>query len=216
MVDRILATLGALDAWPLYGFVAVLAFGESAGLLGLVVPGETVILLGAALAAQGHARIEILAPLVVLAVVSGDIAGYLWGRRLGPQIRTGRLGNRLGPARWQMVEDAMARRGVFAVILGRWVGIARALLPATAGATGMPSRRFIPAAILGGAVWAVVITTLGFAAGSAWEDIGTSLKRGGLIAGTAALTLILARRLRSAVGSRGGHEGQRWWLRRRW
>ncbi|TRW46735.1 DedA family protein [Georgenia yuyongxinii] len=192
----IAAHVSGLHGPALYAVVGLLAFGEGAAFLGLVLPGETAVFLGAALAAQGHARLAILVVVVAAAAVAGDAVGYEVGRRLGPRVRTGPLGRRIGASRWHRAETAIERRGAVAVVLGRWVGLLRALVPAAAGATRMPYRRFLVANAAGGVSWALAVSLLGYGAGVAWPQVQAWLGRGSMVLVAAVLLFLLGGRVR--------------------
>lgn len=189
----VVAHVSALHGPALYTLVGLLAFGEGAVFLGLVLPGETAVFLGAALAAQGHARLTVLLLVAAAAAVAGDSVGYEVGRRLGPGLRSGRMGRWIGEVRWHRAETAIERRGAVAVILGRWVGVLRALVPAVAGAARMPYRRFFPANLVGGVSWAVAVSLLGYGAGTAWPQVQSWLGRGGLVLVAVAVMVVLTR-----------------------
>lgn len=165
------AAVFSLHGWPVYLVIAGLGFAESAALLGLVLPGETALFLGGVLAAHGNVSLPLLFVLAVLAAVGGDSVGYEVGRVLGPAMRRSRVGRWIGPQRWDRAEKAITHRGARAVFIGRWVGLLRALVPAVAGASGMPYRRFLVANITGGALWATTVVMLGFTAGAAWTQV---------------------------------------------
>lgn len=175
MLHSLGATLGAgllgLHGWPVYLIVGLLAFGEAAAFVGLVLPGETALLLGGVLAAAGGVQLPVLMAVAFVAAVAGDSVGYEVGRRLGPAMRGSRFGRWVGPQRWARAESALERRGAMAVVVGRWVGVLRALVPALAGATRMPYRRFLAANAAGALVWVVLVSGIGFAAGTAWSQV---------------------------------------------
>lgn len=120
--------------------------------------------------------------MVVLAAVLGDVTGFLSGRRLGSRLRQGRLGRRIGEARWDRVAGLLERRGPWAIVLGRWVGLLRALTPTMAGASGLPMRRFLPASMVGASSWAVTVLLLGYFAGASLTGVQSVL---GLLTGAA-------------------------------
>ncbi|MEO7589326.1 MAG: DedA family protein [Arachnia sp.] len=167
----IIATLFSLHGWPVYLLITGLGFAESAAFLGLLLPGETALFFGGVLAAQGKISLALLLVLAVVAAVAGDSVGYELGRYLGPSMRRSRVGRWIGPTRWDRAEEVITRRGARAVFIGRWVGVLRALVPAVAGASGMPYRRFLVANIAGGTLWAVTVVVLGFTAGAAWTRV---------------------------------------------
>src|SRR4029079_1295355 len=71
-----------IPAWVIYLIASVLAFGESVGFIGLVLPGETGWLLGGALAATGRVNIPLMLSLAVIAVVAGGSTRYATGGAL--------------------------------------------------------------------------------------------------------------------------------------
>lgn len=155
----------------IYSVALLLPFIESAVFVGLVVPGETALLVAGAVAGLGHADPFVVAACGIVGAVAGDTVGFLIGRRLGPRLTTGRLGRMIGTARWERAEGFVRRYGGHAVFLGRWVGFARALVPALAGAGGLGYRRFLVWNALGGAVWATSVTLLGYLAGHSWQHV---------------------------------------------
>lgn len=215
MLHQLTATmtsaLFALHGWPVYLVIAVLAFAEAAVFVGLVLPGETALFLGGVLAFQGNIQLGILIAVAVVAAVVGDSVGYEIGRHLGPAMKRSRLGRWIGADRWSRAEDAVARRGVTAVVAGRWVGVLRALVPAVAGASGMPYRRFLAANAVGGVLWAAAVATLGFAAGAAWTQVQGWLALAGpvVLVGVVGWFAIQHLRRRSAAGGRSAPRAMR-------
>jgi membrane-associated protein len=172
----------ALPAWAAYLVVGALIFGEASTFVGLVIPGETALLAGGAMAGTGHLSLPVLAALAVAAAILGDSVGYEVGRLLGPRLTNSRAGRLIGPARWDRADQLMARRGGWAVLAGRWVGVLRALMPAIAGATGLPYRRFLIFNATGGALWAVTVAVAGYLAGASWHRVQAYLGDAGLAA----------------------------------
>ena len=166
MIATLHQALAALHGWPVYAVAGAAAFLESAAFFGLVVPGETVMLTAGMLAAGGIAQLPLLLVVVTLAAVLGDSVGYWIGSKFGPALMTSRLGRKIPAHRWERARDYVQRRGAGAVILGRWVGILRALVPVMAGIVHMPYRRFLAANLLGAVTWSAVVVGLGYFAGA--------------------------------------------------
>jgi membrane-associated protein len=152
-----------LGAWT-YALVAGLAFLETGAFVGLVAPGETAIVLGGVVAAQGDADLALMLLIAWPAAALGDLASFLLGRRLGRRFLLAR-GPRLGvsAARLERVERFFARHGAKAILLGRFIGLVRAVAPFLAGASGMRLRAFLPWSLLGTAVWVTTFTLAGYA-----------------------------------------------------
>jgi membrane-associated protein len=151
-----------LGTWT-YALVGGLAFLETGAFVGLVAPGETAVVLGGVVAAQGDVNLVAMLLLVWLAAAAGDLASFMLGRRLGRRFLVAR-GPRLGvtPPRLARVEDFFDRHGPKAILVGRFVGIVRAVAPFLAGSSGMRLRAFLPWSILGTAAWAATFTLVGY------------------------------------------------------
>jgi membrane protein DedA with SNARE-associated domain len=187
LVDAVLG----LPGWAVYLAVGGLAFGEAAVFAGIVLPGETALLVGGALAASGRVSLPVLLAVAVAAAVLGDTTGYEIGRHGGPALRRSRLGRLVGEARWDRAEQFVARRGGFAVAAGRWVGVARALVPVLAGVTRMPYGRFLVWNVLGGSTWAVTAVLGGYLAGASWPHLAGVLGRTGSVAAAVLVAVVV-------------------------
>jgi membrane-associated protein len=162
-------TLLELSGWPVYAVVAAIIFGETAIFVGLVLPGETVLVLASVLAARGNISWWLLAVLALAAAVGGDTTGFLLGRRLGPRFEASRLGRRRSPERWAEAHDRIARRGARAVLTGRWVGFVRSFVPWLAGMGRMPFRSFLVADLIGASSWVAACVAVGFVARGSFD-----------------------------------------------
>ncbi|MDJ0346499.1 DedA family protein [Streptomyces sp. H10-C2] len=113
---------------------------------------------------------------VVLAAIAGDSVGYEVGHRFGPRILTTRP-LRKHQAHIASAQGLIRRRGPAAVFLGRFIAFFRAMMPALAGTSHMPYRRFLPFNALGGLAWGIGFTLLGYFAGSAYATIEAKVGR---------------------------------------
>ncbi|WP_225847106.1 DedA family protein [Streptomyces sp. HPF1205] len=175
-----------------YAVVGGLVFCEDALFFGFVLPGETAVVLGGVIANQGRVSVYWLCAVVVFAAVLGDSVGYEVGRRLGPRILDAK-GLRSHRERIGKAQDLIRRRGPVAVFLGRFIAFFRALMPALAGISRMPYRVFLAFNALGGLVWGVGFTLLGYFAGTAYKRIehvaGTAVAA--TVAGVVVIALIV-------------------------
>jgi membrane protein DedA with SNARE-associated domain len=203
VVSAVLDALATLPGPLLLAVVCAAALLETAVLLGLVLPGELVVLLGASIAAGGAAAPPLVAVAAASGAVAGDGLGFALGRRLGPRLRTGRLGRLVGERRWQRAEAFLARSGGRAVVAARFVGLVRPLAPPLAGLSGLPYRRFAPASALGAVLWSILLVALGTAAGSSARAVADDLGRIGwgvvAIGIPVALVVAAGRRRRAAT-----------------
>jgi undecaprenyl-diphosphatase len=159
LLEEISNTLGA---WT-YLLVGVFAFAETGAFVGLVVPGETVMLLGGAVAGQGAIDIYLLIAIAWFSAWLGDTTSFFIGRRLGRGfvIRHGpRFG--IGHERFERVEDYFSRHGGKTIFIGRFISLVRAFAPFIAGSSGMRYRAFVPYSILGTGLWASAHILIGY------------------------------------------------------
>jgi undecaprenyl-diphosphatase len=176
-VDDALTRLApALGNWT-YPLVALLAYLEAAAFVGLLVPGELTVVLGGAIARDGEISIVALFGLVWVAAAAGDTTGYLLGRRLGREFLT-RNGPRfrITPAMIERVEGIFDRHGGKAIILGRFIGVARAITPFLAGTSHISVRRFLAFDVVGAGAWAASFLAAGYVVASSAEG-AASLSR---------------------------------------
>jgi membrane protein DedA with SNARE-associated domain/membrane-associated phospholipid phosphatase len=152
----------ALGPWT-YALVGVMAYLETGAFVGLVAPGETVVIAGGVIAGQGEIDLVPLIGLVWICAVLGDTTSFYLGRRLGRRFLE-RHGPRLKitPERLTLVEGYFDRHGGKTILIGRFIGLVRALAPFVAGTSGMPYRRFIPFSIVGTGLWATTFCVLGY------------------------------------------------------
>src|SRR5918996_1398551 len=126
-----------LGAWT-YLLVGFFAFAETGAFIGLLVPGETTMLLGGAVAGQGAIDVYLLIAIAWFAAWLGDTFSFFLGRRLGREFVL-QHGPRVGITheRFEKVEEYFGRHGGKTIFIGRWISLVRALAPFIAGSTGM-------------------------------------------------------------------------------
>jgi membrane protein DedA with SNARE-associated domain/membrane-associated phospholipid phosphatase len=152
----------ALGAWT-YVLVGVMAFLETGAFVGLVAPGETVVIAGGVVAGQGTIQLIPLIGLVWICAVLGDTTSFYIGRRLGRGFLE-RHGARvkITHERLEQVDGYFERHGGKTILIGRFIGLVRALAPFIAGSSGLAYRRFIPYSIVGTGLWATIFCVLGY------------------------------------------------------
>ena len=143
-----------LGAWT-YLLVALLAFLETGAFVGLVAPGEFTVLLGGAVAGQGDISLPLILAITWLAAFLGR-HGQLHARgQAGPRLPgSARRAVRITEERLNQVEDYFARHGGKTILIGRFIGLVRALAPFIAGTSNMRYRAFWPYSVLGTGLWA--------------------------------------------------------------
>jgi membrane protein DedA with SNARE-associated domain len=193
-LESILTDLSdTLGPWT-YLLVAALAFLETGAFVGLIAPGETAIVLGGVVAAEGGVELELIILVAWLAAALGDLASFLLGQRLGRRFVVAR-GPRLGitAERLERVEGFFARHGAKAILIGRFIGIVRAVAPFLAGASRLRLRGFLPWSLLGTAAWATAFTLVGYIFNRSFASAAHALAHGALAAAVLATAILLVR-----------------------
>ena len=174
-----------------YLIVGVAAFIETAAFVGLVLPGETVVILGGAVAGQGETSVILTIGIVWACAFSGDTVSFLLGRRLGrgfilrhgPRVR-------ITHERFARVEGYFSRHGGKTILIGRFIGLVRALAPFTAGTSGMRYTNFLPFSVLGTGLWAAGYVLLGYFASRSLDAAAHAAGQGTLFFGIAIVAIV--------------------------
>lgn len=171
-----LAAGGALDPKELietFGTIGLflIVFAESGLLIGFFLPGDSLLFTAGLFAAGVYEGVQ-LDIMVILggcfaAAVLGDSVGYAFGKKVGPSLFR-RPDSRI--FKQEYVEKARAffeKHGAKAIVMARFVPIVRTFAPIVAGVGEMRYRTFLTYNILGGLLWGVGLTSLGFVLGEA-------------------------------------------------
>lgn len=153
---------------------AAIIFAESGLLIGFFLPGDSLLFITGFLTSLSKAeslstgvpRVGYPLPVVLLvlfvAAVAGDQVGYLFGNRVGPALfrrEDSRLFKQSHVTKAQAFFD---KHGPKAIVLARFVPVVRTFTPILAGVSRMKYRTFVTFNLIGGALWAVGITLLGY------------------------------------------------------
>jgi membrane-associated protein len=176
----LLSTVHSVDPTlrVLIAFVAMLF--ETSILLGLIVPGDTVVLV-AATGVNGPVEFVSLAVAVILGSLAGESIGFWLGRYFGPRIRRSRLGQRIGEKNWVRAETYLERRGGIAVAISRFLPVFHSLVPLVVGSSAMRYRVFIAWTVPACAIWAVTYISVGAFAAESYRQLEGQLHWAGLI-----------------------------------
>jgi membrane-associated protein len=177
MMENFNVLVDGLPPVLIYFLIAGLVFAEAALFFGFVFPGETAIVVGGVLASQGRLSLPLLLVVAVVAAVTGDSVGYEIGRRYGPRLLETRVMTR-HRAKVGKAQDLIRRRGAFAVFIGRFTALLRALMPALVGSSKLPYPKFLAFNMVGGIAWVATFTYGGYFAGTAFEHAAKLAGRG--------------------------------------
>jgi membrane protein DedA with SNARE-associated domain/membrane-associated phospholipid phosphatase len=190
-LEETLISVGeTLGAWT-YLLVGALAFLETGAFVGLIAPGETAMLLGGLVAGQGQIDVVTLIGVVWACAVAGDLTSFFMGRRLGrPFLVKHGSKVQITEERLHHVEGFFDRHGGKAILIGRFVGLVRAIAPFLAGSSGMSLRRFVPYDVIGAGLWGTTFVLLGYIFWQSFSTLVDYAKKGALALGTVIVLIV--------------------------
>ncbi len=146
-------------------------FAESGLLIGLFLPGDSLLFTAGIVSSQGHLNIAILIAVSFAGAVLGDNFGYRFGRRWGPKIFTRNESLFFHKDYLERARVFYERHGGITVMLARFIPFIRTFAPILAGVGNMPYASFLFYNIFGGAIWAIGVPLLGYYLGRVIPDI---------------------------------------------
>jgi membrane-associated protein len=151
-----------INTFGLIGVMAIL-FAECGLLVGFFLPGDSLLFTAGLLVAGGLvAPLWVLLVLLPVAAVAGNLVGWWIGRTAGPAVFD-RPDSRLFKAHHvARARSFFDRNGARTIFLARFVPVVRTFVTVMAGAARMDFRRFALYSAVGGLVWTVGVTVLGF------------------------------------------------------
>lgn len=178
-----MTTEGALEALATYGYplLFLAAAAEHTFILGLLVPGDVIVLLGGALAARGLLSLELCFLFVLLGVLVGLNISYFIGLYGGTPLLA-RWGFRFGltEVRIDAVKAYFQRHGAKTVFLSSFIAGFKNLVPAIAGASRMSFPRYFAYGFAGGVIRAGVAIALGWIFGASLDSALAWMKKANL------------------------------------
>ena len=165
--DRLIHLLSqVITGWSGYLLLAGIVFAESGLLVGLFLPGDSLLFTVGVVAGAGELNIVQICALLVFFSILGDQSGYLLGRRTGPRIF-------VRPDSMLFKQEYVVRTSQFyekhggkTLIYAKFVPIVRTFAPFMAGVGRMQYTRFVSFNVIGGLGWVLSMTLAGFYLGS--------------------------------------------------
>ena len=180
LIDWLISTVQQIDPVLRFLLAGLAILLETSLLIGLIVPGDTVLLV----ASTGVTNWGAWAALVAAGIIGalcGESLGYLIGRWLGEPVQRSWLGRKIGAKRWAAAEAFLHRRGGVAVFISRFLPVLHSLVPATAGIARMPYRKFMAWTAPACTIWALAYVSAGALATASYAQLGQRLHWAGYI-----------------------------------
>ena len=161
------STLSELIKTIGYVGLFVMIFAESGLFFGFFLPGDSLLFTAGFLASQGFFNISVLVPLIVIAAIGGDQAGYWIGGYLGRWLMKRQDSAFFSKRHLEKANSFYVRHGGKALILARFLPAVRTFVPIVAGMAKMDYKKFISYNAVGGIFWGSGITLIGYYLGNA-------------------------------------------------
>jgi len=185
-----------------YLVITLVVFMETGIAMGVIMPGESLVLVSGMLASTGHLDLAILMPALFVAAVAGDAVGFSVGAHLGPRVFTRTRSIFFRPEYLKRANAFYEKYGGRAIVLARFVPVVRTFAPIVAGAARMQYRQFVIFNVVGAALWVCSMLLMGYYLGRVIPGLESKL-------GFVILLVVLISLLVPAV------DYLRVWLRRR-
>ena len=164
-------TLDGLIQWGGYILLVAIVFTETGLLVGLFLPGDSLLITAGLLAGAGKLDIWWLNALLIAAAIVGDSTGYAIGVRLGPRVFTREKSLLFNPKHVVRTQRFYEKYGPKTIVIARFVPIIRTFAPVLAGVGRMRYRRFLTYNVAGGIGWVASMTWAGYLLGQTVPNI---------------------------------------------
>ncbi len=168
ILDWLLASVQSVDPLLRAVLAGVAIMLETSILVGLVMPGDTVVLIASTGLEPGNVPDFVtLLGFVLVGSLIGETIGFFIGRLFGER-------------NWQMADAFIETKGGLAVAISRFLPVLHSVVPVTAGMSRMSYRTFIRWTFAACAIWALAYVSIGVAAHGAYDQLSGQLKWAGV------------------------------------
>lgn len=157
-----LGNLEELIRWGGLTVLIVIVFAETGLLVGFFLPGDSLLITAGLIAAQGYLDIFVMNIALIAAAIIGDQVGYAFGRKTGPRIFTREQSRFFAKDHLMKANQFYEKYGGRAIIYARFVPFARTFAPIVAGVAQMNYRKFVTYNVVGGILWVISMTLIGY------------------------------------------------------
>jgi len=159
-----------------YPGIFAIILAESGLPIGFFLPGASLLFTAGLLASVGVFNPWVLVPLVTIAAILGDNAGYWFGNKVGIKLFTRPDSRFFHQEHLRRAQHFYERHGTKTIIVARFIPIIRTFAPIVAGIATMHYRTFIICNVIGALGWATGVTTLAYFVGTRFPIIGEYLE----------------------------------------
>ena len=159
------AVVSQYGVW-VYALLFAIIFVETGLVVMPFLPGDSLLFVCGALAAVGGLSLPLLIALLITAAVLGDALNYSIGRRIGPRVWTFEQSRWFNRRAFERANAFYEKHGAITIIVARFLPFVRTFAPFVAGVAAMSYRKFALYNVVGGVIWVVSLTWLGYLIGN--------------------------------------------------
>jgi membrane-associated protein len=175
-LDKHLVTV--VDQWGAWVYVLLFAiiFVETGLVVMPFLPGDSLLFVAGAIAAVGGMSLPVLLILLLIAAVAGDALNYSIGRWFGPKVFAWEDSRWFNKEAFDKTHAFYEKHGPITIVVGRFMPFIRTFAPFIAGVAQMSYPRFATYNLIGGLLWVVGLTGLGYLIGEhSWVKANFSI-----------------------------------------
>ena len=165
-LDKHLETVVSQYGVWVYALLFAIIFVETGVVVMPFLPGDSLLFVCGALAAVGGLSLPLLIALLITAAVLGDALNYSIGRHIGPRVWTFEQSRWFNRKAFERTNAFYEQHGAITIIVARFLPFVRTFAPFVAGVAAMSYRKFALYNVVGGVIWVVSLTGLGYLIGN--------------------------------------------------
>ncbi|MCX7213585.1 MAG: DedA family protein [Burkholderiales bacterium] len=165
-LDKHLETVVSQYGVWVYALLFAIIFVETGVVVMPFLPGDSLLFVCGALAAVGGLSLPLLIALLITAAVLGDALNYSIGRHIGPRVWTFEQSRWFNRRAFERANAFYEKHGAITIIVARFLPFVRTFAPFVAGVAAMSYRKFALYNVVGGVIWVVSLTGLGYLIGN--------------------------------------------------
>jgi len=157
--------------------LAIIIFSETGLLAGFFLPGDSLLVTAGLFAAKGDLNILLLNLILIPSAVIGDAAGYWIGHKAGPRLFKKEQSLFFRKDYLMKTHNFYEKYGGITIILARFMPIIRTFAPTVAGIAQMRYIDFFKYNVIGGILWILSMTFIGYFLGNLIPDIDKHIEK---------------------------------------
>ena len=161
-----LSNLPDLVQWAGVFGIAAIIFSETGLLVGVFLPGDSLLVTAGLFAARGYLNVYVLIPVLTAAAITGNSVGYFIGRTTGPRIFRRENSLFFNKKHAMRAHEFYEKHGRKTIVLAQFMPIIRTFAPVIAGVGGMRFKDFISFNIIGAFAWIWSMVGIGYFLGN--------------------------------------------------